>query len=116
AAMELAPSTKPIEQISDEPPLPLHEEQEREEATSAAPAAPVTPTTPAAPVAPATSSESGSEGRQENVRVRILETLDEPIIDEQGEELSLEAGDIHFLEEETAAWLVDVGVAERAEL
>ena len=107
AAMELAPSTKPIEQISDEPPLPLHEEQEQEKATPAA---------PAAPVAPATSSESGSEGRQENVRVRILETLDEPIIDDQGEELSLEAGDIHFLDEETAAWLVDVGVAERAEL
>ncbi|MCH1537933.1 MAG: hypothetical protein L7S48_05950, partial [Candidatus Poseidonia sp.] len=101
AAMELAPSTKPIEQISDEPPLPLHEEKKQEEAT------PATSTTPA---------ESGSEGRQENVRVRILETLDEPIIDDQGEELSLEAGDIHFLDEETAAWLVDVGVAERAEL
>ena len=63
-----------------------------------------------------TSGEVSTEGEKENVRVRILETLDEPIIDDQGEELTLEAGDIHFLEEETAAWLVDVGVAERAEL
>ena len=95
AAMELAPSSKPFEQISDEPPLPLPEVEEQEKVTPA---------------------ESTSEQQKENVRVRILETLGEPIIDDQGEELSLEAGDIHFLDEETAAWLVDVGVAERAEL
>lgn len=93
--MELAPSSKPFEQISDEPPLPLPEVEEQEKVTPA---------------------ESTSEQQKENVRVRILETLGEPIIDDQGEELSLEAGDIHFLDEETAAWLVDVGVAERAEL
>jgi len=33
-----------------------------------------------------------------------------------GEELSLEAGDIHFLDTPTATWLMDAGVAERAEL
>ena len=37
-------------------------------------------------------------------------------MDSAGEPLSLEAGDVHFLDEETAAWLVDAGVAERAEL
>ena len=52
----------------------------------------------------------------ENIRVRILETMPEPIMDSSGEPLSLEAGDVHFLDEATAAWLVDAGVAERAEL
>lgn len=98
AAMELAPSSKPIEQISDEPPLPLEDEQTPDKSKDEP------------------SGEVSTEGEKENVRVRILETLDEPIIGDQGEELTLEAGDIHFLEEETAAWLVDVGVAEHAEL
>ena len=51
-----------------------------------------------------------------NVRVRILETMPEPVMDTSGQPLVLEAGDVHFLDEETAAWLTDAGVAERAEL
>ena len=54
AAMELAASTKPIEQISDEPPLPIHDVQEQKEATPA---------------------ESGSEVAKENVRVQPLKSI-----------------------------------------
>jgi len=28
----------------------------------------------------------------------------------------LEAGDVHFLDESTASWLIDAGVAERADI
>ena len=89
AAMELAPSKEPIETIQDEP---LTDEQPVEE------------------------KALQPEPDEENVRVRILETMPEPVMDSAGEPLSLEAGDVHFLDEETAAWLVDAGVAERAEL
>ena len=89
AAMELAPSKEPIETIQDEP-LPAEQPVEEK-------------------------ADQPKPG-EENVRVRILETMPEPVMDSAGEPLSLEAGDVHFLDEETAAWLVDAGVAERAEL
>ena len=57
--------------------------------------------------------DSASES---NVRVRILETLGEPILNDAGEALVLEAGDVHVLDEATASWLMDAGVAERADL
>ncbi len=60
------------------------------------------------------SDENASVGT--NVRVRILETLSEPILDDAGEALTLEVGDVHVLDEATASWLIDAGVAERAEL
>ena len=88
AAMELAPSKEPMEVIED------------------------VPETPNASVEPQETPDAGDE----NVRVRILETMPEPISDSSGEPLTLEAGDVHFLDEETAAWLIDAGVAERAEL
>ena len=88
AAMELAPSKEPIDIIED-----------------------AAPTSNKAVEAPA--AEEDNDG---NIRVRILETMPEPIMDSSGEPLSLEAGDVHFLDEATAAWLVDAGVAERAEL
>ena len=89
AAMELAPSKEPIETIQDEP-LPAEQ--------------------------PVEEKADQPKPDEENVRVRILETMPEPVMDSAGEPLSLEAGDVHFLDEETAAWLVDAGVAERAEL
>jgi uncharacterized cupin superfamily protein len=48
--------------------------------------------------------------------VRILETMPEPVMDASGQPLVLEVGDVHFLDEGMAAWLIDAGVAERAEL
>jgi len=65
---------------------------------------------------PEEAAADGAEEKEDNIRVRILETLPEPIMDSSGEPLSLEAGDVHFLDEATAAWLVDAGVAERAAL
>ena len=89
AAMELAPSSSPMN-VMDMPP---------EEA----------PTSQVDPIDDANIHEI-------NVRVRILETLAEPIVDDNGEALVLEAGDVHFLNDATASWLIDAGVAERAEL
>jgi hypothetical protein len=40
----------------------------------------------------------------------------EPIATKTGEELTLEEGDIHFVDTETAQWLIDSGVAEAAPL
>ena len=88
AAMELAPSTGKHEPIQDLPPA-------EETVPESAPL---------------------EDEEATNVRVRILETLGEPILDDAGEALSLEAGDVHMLDETTASWLIDAGVAERAEL
>jgi len=90
AALELAPSSEPIT-IIEEPPMESQEEV-------------------AEPV------EEIAAVQDELVRVRVLESLPEPIVTEEGEELSLEAGDIHFLDTPTATWLMDAGVAEKAEL
>ena len=92
AAMELAPSKEPMHIIEDAPPAPQDD------------------------LAPTATTEEEPSVDEENVRVRILETMPEPIMDASGEALSLEAGDVHFLDEGTATWLVDAGVAERAEV
>lgn len=91
AAMELAPSANRggIEDLS--PPLetaPVSEQVDRVEAPS-----------------------SPSE---QLVRIRILESMPEPIVTENGDELVLEAGDVHVLSDDMAKWLVDAGVAEDA--
>ena len=87
AAMELAPSKSPFKAIQDEP-----------------------------PTAAAEPAETPAPQDEDNVRVRILETMPEPVMDASGEPLVLEVGDVHFLDEGMAAWLIDAGVAERAEL
>jgi len=88
AAMELAPSTTTLSVIE---------------------------TPPEEPPEPAVKNEDLAAS-EVNIRVRILETLAEPIVDDNGEALVLEAGDVHFLNDATASWLIDAGVAERAEL
>ena len=45
----------------------------------------------------------------------MIESLDEPIITADGE-ISLGIGDILFLDEATAEYLIDSGVAENASL
>tara|TARA_B100000459_G_scaffold140129_1_gene98872 strand:- start:1246 stop:2268 length:1023 start_codon:yes stop_codon:yes gene_type:complete len=49
-------------------------------------------------------------------RIRVLMASPEPIATKNGEELTLEEGDIHFVDSETASWLIDSGVAEAAAL
>tara|TARA_B100000614_G_scaffold214835_1_gene198930 strand:- start:1525 stop:2520 length:996 start_codon:yes stop_codon:yes gene_type:complete len=51
----------------------------------------------------------------ELLRIRVIQAMDEPIITIDGE-ITLGAGDVLFLDEMTANYLVDSGVAELAEL
>ena len=51
----------------------------------------------------------------ELLRIRVIQSLDEPIITIDGE-ITLGAGDVLFLDETTANYLVDSGVAEIATL
>jgi hypothetical protein len=43
-------------------------------------------------------------------------TSPEPILTASGESLELEAGDVHFVDQESADWLIESGVAEAAAL
>ncbi len=51
----------------------------------------------------------------EMLRIRVLQSMDEPILTMDGE-ISLQAGDVQFLEEAIANYLVEAGVAEIASL
>ena len=62
-----------------------------------------------------TSVKEKEEVEQELVRIRVIESLDEPIITADGE-ITLGIGDILFLEGATANYLIDSGVAEAANL
>jgi hypothetical protein len=46
----------------------------------------------------------------------VLMTSPEPILTASGESLALEAGDVHFVDQESADWLIESGVAEAAAL
>lgn len=52
----------------------------------------------------------------ELIRIRVLMSSPEPIATKDGEELMLEEGDVHFVDSETASWLIESGVAEAAPL
>ena len=47
----------------------------------------------------------------EMIRIRVIESFPEPISVGDGEEILLEKEDVHFLDQETANWLIDSGVA-----
>ena len=87
AAMELAPSKKQSKLITEE--------------TSDLSASEVGDETP-----PPEKTE------QAMVRIRIVQSLPEPIVLGDGVEIMLEEDDIHFIEKGTADWLVESGVAE----
>ena len=87
AAMELAPSKKQSKLITEE--------------TSDLSASEVSDETP-----PPEKTE------QAMVRIRIVQSLPEPIVLGDGVEIMLEEDDIHFIDKDTADWLVESGVAE----
>ena len=87
AAMELAPSKKQTKLITEE-----------------------TPDLSASEVSDETPPAEKTE--QAMVRIRIVQSLPEPIVLGDGVEIMLEEDDIHFIEKDTADWLVESGVAE----
>ena len=60
--------------------------------------------------------EEQSSEENELQRIRVLISSPEPIATKSGEELMLEEGDVQFVDTETAAWLIESGVAEDAAL
>ena len=50
------------------------------------------------------------------VRIRILQSFDDPIATADGSELVLHIGDVHNLDETMAQWLIESGAAEAAPL
>ena len=50
------------------------------------------------------------------IRIRILQSFDDPIATADGSELLLKAGDVHNLDEAMATWLIESGTAEAAPL
>ena len=94
AAMELAPSKKKEEMDFD--------------AWAAAEAESVSPVE-------IVEEEALEPVQDELLRIRVIQSLDEPIITIDGE-ITLGAGDVLFLDEMTANYLVDSGVAEIATL
>ncbi len=87
AAMELAPSKKKPKKIVETIPDLLAVENAEESTT-------------------ATNSEAVM------IRIRIVQSLPEPIVLGDGVEIALEEDDIHFIDKDTADWLVESGVAE----
>ncbi|MEJ6562295.1 MAG: hypothetical protein QNL85_01130 [Euryarchaeota archaeon] len=96
AAMELAPSKQPVITLED-----VFEDVVDE----AAPAESEVPV-----------PEPAKEPEATLIRIRVLMTSPEPILTASGESLALEAGDIHFVDQDSAGWLIESGVAEAASL
>ena len=55
-----------------------------------------------------------SQERKEDgmIRIKILQSLPDAVMLGDGVELILEQDDIHFIDKDTADWLVESGVAE----
>ena len=106
----------PSEHQPEEPPMPLPEapapskEGRHGAAMELAPSA-----------TPTITDDWMSEGETESeelpkVRIRIVQSFDEPIATADGSELVLHIGDVHNLDETMAQWLIESGVAEAAPL
>ena len=89
AAMELAPSKKKTSKDIEETPVDLEEDTELE-----------------------VEQETIAKDNDEMIRIKIIQSLPDPIMLGDGMEISLEENDIHFIDKDTADWLVESGVAE----
>ena len=57
--------------------------------------------------------EASEEPNQdEMIRIKILQSLPDAVMLGDGVELILEEDDIHFIDKDTADWLIESGVAE----
>ena len=61
-------------------------------------------------------SDITNEPSGDMIRIRVLQSLPEPIMVGDGVELTLEEDDVHFIDKDTADWLVESGVAEVEDL
>jgi len=114
------------DRILQEPEWPEFNEYDIEESQQRTDTSTMPQTSQIAPeLAPSASSKGIPESIQEPVvesqeddvvRIRILESSDEPIMDEKGNEIELHVGDVHMLDGDTAQWLIDTGLAENAQL
>ncbi len=68
------------------------------------------------PVSESIEAPEAEEEHEELVRIRVLMSSPEPIATKDGEELMLEEGDVHFVDADTASWLIESSVAEAAQL
>ena len=89
AAMELAPSKKKTSENSKDTPVDIEEDTELE-----------------------VEQETVAKENDEMIRIKIIQSLPDPIMLGDGMEISLEEDDIHFIDKDTADWLVESGVAE----
>ena len=55
---------------------------------------------------------SAEPNHDEMIRIKILQWLPDAVMLGDGVELILEEDDIHFIDKDTADWLIESGVAE----
>jgi hypothetical protein len=65
-----------------------------------------------AEVVPEKIEDSQEPEKDGMIRIRILQSLPDAVMLGDGVELILEEDDIHFIDKDTADWLVESGVAE----
>ena len=61
---------------------------------------------------PETMEDKQESKEDEMVRIKIIQSLPDAVMLGDGVELLLEQDDIHFIDKDTAEWLIESGVAE----
>ncbi len=69
-----------------------------------------------APTEEVVEDDASTDQNEDMIRIRILQDLDEPIIDAEGNELELLTGDIEFCDADFASGLIAAGLAEETSI
>ena len=69
-----------------------------------------------APTQEVVEDDASTDQNEDMIRIRILQDLDEPIIDADGNELELLTGDVEFCDADFASGLIAAGLAEDASI
>ena len=69
-----------------------------------------------APTEEVVENDASTDQNEDMIRIRILQDLDEPIIDADGNELELLTGDVEFCDADFASGLIAAGLAEDASI